>query len=403
VQHYIESRSKRGLWRAILATLLVVLATGALAACGSSNSSSSSSTSSSGSSTGSSDASLAQAKQKYEEAAKPPAKFSGPTEKVPAKKGITVGILTCDSKLSGCTNAGKNMAPIIQNDLGGSAKIYDGQSNPKVWNESILQMVADKVDGIALLSIPPQLVGQGLQAAEKAGIPIVRCCGAGGTPNPKLNFPGKIFANVDVDYGAAGAASADYVTSQSGGKADVLVLTDNSQDGVKTHVAGFKAELTKICPSCKQDTQQTQTADVTTSTPQRVVAYLQAHPSVDWIYLAYDPQGIFIVPALQKAGLANKVKIAGILGNPVNLKFIKQGAIQQSDVMIDENYYAWAMTDQLLRALNKMPVSEPENEGAPWYIVTKQLGNYPQGATATTGFTAPSNYEAAYKKLWGLG
>jgi ribose transport system substrate-binding protein len=401
VQHHTHAR-KRGLWRATLATLLVVLATGALAACGSSDDSSSTSGGSGGSSSTSSDTSVSQAKQKYEVAAKPPTKFGGPTEKVPAKKGITVGILTCDSKLSGCTNAGKNMAPIIQSELGGSTKIYDGQSNPKVWNESILQMVADKVDGIALLSIPPQLVGQGLQAAKKAGIPVVRCCGAGGTPNPKLDYGGQVFANVDVDYGAAGRASADYVTAMSDGKANVLVLTDNSQDGVKAHVAGFKDELSKICPGCKQDTQQTQTADVTTSTPQRVVAYLQAHPSVDWIYLGYDPQGIFIVPALQKAGLANKVKILGILGNPVNLKFIKQGAIQQSDVMIDENYYAWAMTDQLLRALNKMPVSEPENEGAPFYLVTNQLANWPQGATATTGFTAPSNYEAEYKKLWGV-
>lgn len=394
--HLFSHARHRGLWRAVFASLLVVLATGALAACGSDNKDSSSSSISASDS-----GSTAEAVKLYKAAITEPNKFTGPTDPVPAKKGIKVGILTCDSKLSGCTNAGKNMQKVVQDELGGSAKLYDGQSNPKVWNESILQMVADGVDGIALLSIPPELIGQGLAAAKKKGIPVVRCCGAGGSPNPPLDTKGQVFSHQDIDYGAAGKASAAYVTDASKGKANVMVLTDNSQGGVKAHVAGFKDELTRLCPGCKQDTVQTQTADVTTATPDRTVAYLRAHPKVDWIYLSYDPQGAFIVPAMQKAGMT-KVKIAGVLGNPQNLDYIKSGTIQVSDVMIDENYYGWAMTDQLLRALAKKPAADPQGEGGPFYLVTNEAGNYPKTATKTTGWTAPFDYASAYRKLWGL-
>lgn len=399
--HPFSRARRRGRWSAVFAAMLVVLATGALAACGSSSNNSSTSSAAAANS-GGGDATLAEAETKYKAAITQPNTFKGPTDPVPAKKGIKVGILTCDSKLSGCSNAGKAMKKVVETELGGTAKTYDGQSNPKVWNESILQMVADGVDGIAALSIPPELIGQGLAAAKAKGIPVLRCCGAGGSPNPTVDTKGQVFANQDVDYAGAGQANAAFVTVASKGKANVMVLTDNSQGGVKAHVAGFTSELKKLCPGCKQDLVQTQTADVTTATPDRTVSYLRSHPSVDWIYLGYDPQGAFIIPALQKAGMAAKVKIAGILGNPQNLDYIKSGTIQQSDVMIDETYYGWAMTDQLLRALAKKPAAEPQGEGSPYYLVTKDAGNYPTSATDSTGWTAPFDYPAAYRKLWGM-
>jgi hypothetical protein len=113
--------------------MLVVLATGALAACGSSSDSSTSSAAAD--SSGGGDATLAEAEKKYKAAITQPNKFTGPTDPVPAKKGIKVGILTCDSKLSGCSNAGKAMKKVVETELGGTTKTYDGQSNPKVWNE----------------------------------------------------------------------------------------------------------------------------------------------------------------------------------------------------------------------------------------------------------------------------
>jgi ribose transport system substrate-binding protein len=397
-----STRPSRGHWRFALSALLVVLALGALSACGSSDDSNATAgaASTTGGDAGGGDV-VAAAKTKYEAAIKGPTEFTGPTEPVPAKKGIKVGILTCDSKLSGCTNGGKAMAKVVEQELGGTTKTYDGQSNPKTWNEAILQMVADNVDAIALLAIPPPLAGQGLAAAKAKGIPVVRCCGGGGTPNEEPDTNGQVFASVDIDYAAAGKASAAYVASSSGGKANVMVLNDKSQGAVNAHVTAFEEELKAICPDCKQDEVATTTADVTTATPDRTVAYLRAHPDVDWIYLGYDPQGAFIIPAMQKAGIT-KVKVAGILGNPQNVDFIKKGVIQQSDIMIDEDYYGWALTDQVLRAIAKQPAAEPKGEGSPFSLVTKDAGNFPTTATDSTGWTAPFDYPGAYRKLWGL-
>lgn len=383
--------------------LLLALAMTTLAACGSDDSEDSSSsgavtTADSGDAGGDV---VAAATEKYEAAATEPDTFKGPTEPVAAKTGISVGIVACDAKLSGCSNPGKAVKTIVEEELDGTAKIYDGASDPKKMNEAILQMVAEDVDGIVLQSIPPEVVGQGLDAAAAKKIPVVRCCGSGGSPNEEIDTGGKVFAHIDLDYAAAGEASAAYVTAASGGKANVLLLDDNSQAGVKGHVGGFRTALEELCPDCEQDTMQTTTADVTTATPQRVVDYLRTHSDVDWIYLGYDPQGIFIVPALQKAGMKD-IKIAGILANPVNIDFIKKGQNQVSDVAYDETYYGWAMLDQIQRALNDMPATEPMGQDAPWYLITKENENYPTGATESTGWTAPFDYAAEYRKLWGL-
>jgi ribose transport system substrate-binding protein len=383
--------------RRLGAVVAAVGASALLAACGSADSDSSSKAAAAPSTTTSGSGVSAEATAAYNAALKPPTTFSGPTTPVPAKRGLKVGLLACDAKLTGCTTMLKDMQSIVQKELGWSTKFYDGQSDPKAWNQDLLQMVADHVDVIATSGLPPALVGQGLAAAKKAHIPVVTSSGGGGTPNPTV--PSSYFSATDIDYAKAGAASAAYMTVQSKGKGSVLVLGDESQIAVKTHTDQFKSSLKQLCPGCKQASMATSTADVTTSTPTQVTGYLRAHPDVDWLYVGYDPQAAFIVPALQKAGLS-KIKLMGILGNPQNVEFVKSGAIQVSDIMIDLNYYGWAMTDQLLRAVAGQDPAEPNGEGTPWYLVTKEAGNAPKDAE---DWVAPYDYPATFRKLWGIG
>ena len=389
-------RQRRHLRWLGFAGLLVVLSV-TLAACGSSSSSSSSSSTKTSASAGTTSADLEAAQAGYNTAITTPTTFKGPTQSVAAVKGLKVGALTCDSKLAGCTDAVKEVLAISKKNLGWSGTLYNGESSPTASNQAILQMVASNDKAIFIDSVPPAEIGQGLAAAHEKGIPVILSSGGGSTPNPVSN-PSTVFAAVDINYAAAGAANANYITVESKGKANVLVLSDNSQVGVKDHVAGFQAQLSKVCPGCVQSVLQTTTADVTTKTPAEVVSYLRTHPSINWLYVDYDPQAAFIVPAMQQAGITN-VPIAGILGNPQNLTFIKNGTIQVSDVLIDQTYYGYAMIDQALRAIAKQPAASPNGEEEPWYLVTKQANNLP----SSPEWVAPYKYSANYLKLWGLG
>jgi ABC-type sugar transport system substrate-binding protein len=120
---------------------------------------------------------------------------------------------------------------------------------------------------------------------------------------------------------------------------------------------------------------------------------------VNWIYSGYDPQEVFIIPALEQAGLDEQVQISSVLGEAPNLEFIRKGQVQASDVAWDQHYTGWAMIDQVLRQLAGQPLAEPANENVPEQLLTKE--NLPEASSeAYTATEVP--YEEEYLKLWGV-
>jgi ribose transport system substrate-binding protein len=400
----------------LVLVLLALAAAAALAACGSSSSSSSTGGSTEAAAeepaegeseevaaeTGGSESEdvVATAQAGAEEAMAPPETWEGPTEPVKALKGLKLAAISCDAKLGGCTESVKQMAKVAEEQLGWSVKFYDGQSNPKVWNEDIIQAVNEGVDAIGVGSMPPLLIQQGLAAAEAAEIPVVNSTNAGFEPNPTEASDGKpwVIADISMDFTAAGAANADWAIADSDGKANILVTTDESHTAVVAHVHGFEEQIEKACPECSMETMQTTTANVTTQVPQEVVGYLRAHPETEYVYAAYDPMATFLVPAIEQAGLGDKVKILGILGEAPNIEFIRKGEVQATDVAFDQRYIGWAMVDQTLRDLNGDPLSKPIGENVPWQLLEKE--NLPP--PSSEAFRAPFDYAAEFQKVWGL-
>ena len=330
----------------------------------------------------------------------PPTEWEGPTEPVKALKGLKLAAISCDAKLGGCTETVKSMQKVAEEELGWSVKFYDGQSNPKVWNEDIIQAVNEGVDAIGISSMDPLLIQQGLAEAEKAGIPVINSNSAGWEPNPVTPSNGKPwpFAGIDMSFTEAGEASANWVIADSGGKANILVTTDETHDAVKAHVAAFEQKISESCPECSMDTMTTSTQTVTTQVPAEIVAYLRAHPEVEYVYAAYDPLAFFAIPAIQQAGMAEKVKVIGILGEAANLELIRKGEVQATDIAFDQHYSGWAMIDQTLRELNGDPLSKPMGENVPWQLIDKE--NVPP--PSKEGFRAEFNYPAEFRKVWGL-
>ena len=58
-----------------------------------------------------------------------------------------------------------------------------------------------------------------------------------------------------------------------------------------------------------------------------MIAYLQSHPDVNYLHLAFSDLGLGVPQALQAAGLADKIKITGVQADENVLKQIVGGKI----------------------------------------------------------------------------
>ena len=137
-------------------------------------------------------------------------------------------------------------------------------------------------------------------------------------------------------------------------------------------------------------------SQVGTTLGQTTVGFLQQHPDVNYLYSPYDPAAAFQVPAIQQAGLADKVKVVSILGDQQNLDFIRSGTVQAADAAYDNEYMGYAMVDQMIRSLDKQPISEPDV-----VRTCRTVARQHEPAGRGSDWHAPFDYKAEFLKLWG--
>lgn len=325
-----------------------------------------------------------------------PPTWAGPSDPAPApKKALKLALISCSSSLHGCVTPliGATEAAKV---LGWTTTMYDGGGNPAAWNKVILNAVSSGADAILFTSINPLLIQQGLEAAKNAHIPVISASSGSSDPNPAVAIPdGMAWPLLDVSqsFVDTGRQMADWVIKDSGGKANVLVLTDKEYtSGVSQ--AGSVDELNKRCPDCKISTFDFLGADVGTQLANQTVGYLRSHPDVNYIIAPYDPAAAVMVPALAQAGM-NDVKICSLLGDQQNLDFIRKGEIQLCDAAYDNVYAGWAMVDQLIRHLNNQPFAKPLGENTPAVLLEKS--NLP---AAGTDWQTSIPYRDKFAALW---
>jgi ribose transport system substrate-binding protein len=327
-----------------------------------------------------------------------PAEFSGPTEPAKAPAKLKVTAITCLSILHGCVSPAEGIQHAGK-ELGWDVKISDGGGNPRQQNTAILDAVSAGSNVIALIAVDPNAVQLGLKAAKDAGILVVSGSSGIDTPNPVAKPPSEgapwVAFDVGPDYASLGRAAADWIIKDSDGKANIVVFSDKEFPSVLAFEVGLLEGLKK-CTGCVVSPQQYFTGNqVGTTLPQQTVGYLRSHPETNYVFAPFDPAAGAMVPAIVQAGLKDKVKLVGVLGDQQNLDFIRKGVVQVADAAYENEYMGWAMVDQTIRALNKQPLFEPHGENLPFTVLDKT--NLPKpGADWLANF----DYKSKFLKLW---
>jgi ABC-type sugar transport system substrate-binding protein len=160
--------------------------------------------------------------------------------------------------------------------------------------------------------------------------------------------------------------------------------------------SAFKSDLLSYCAACGYSSMDIG-ANQLANAPQLIVAYLRAHPKINYVMLSIEELvGSGLPAALSAAGLS-KVKVVGYGSSPQILQYLQSGQFATT-VLVD--YYSTAdlMFDAAVRYAAGVPQQFTGNL-AQWFVTDKTVSTVP---TSKDGyFPVISDSQAQFAKLWG--
>lgn len=322
-----------------------------------------------------------------------PTAFPSLPESPPVAKGKFVVNITCSLAAEGCAEADRG-AKAAAKALGWRELTIDTAGDPTKIVTAFSQAANLHADGIMLNSLDPSQVHGPVAAARKRGVPVV-CMGCGILKTNKNPPPDSVNHEVISPGVLQGQIEGASLVLASKGKARILVLSAPEFAAIRDREAGAR-KVFSMCAGCTvAKTIKLTVADLATTLPAKVKAALQADPKIQYVWVGFDAGATVVNTAVQQLGRSD-VHTWSNDGLAQNLASMKEGGPQAGDVTQPLRWKAWAVMDNLNRIFNKQdPV---EDDQVPAVLITKDNVD-----DWTDGKTGDLDYEAEYKKLWGIG
>ncbi|MDG9709458.1 substrate-binding domain-containing protein [Streptomyces sp. DH10] len=336
-------------------------------------------------------ATLAKAKKAVEAAEDVNAPWNGPTTGPKATPGKTIVYVAQSMTNPGVAGAAEGVKEAAK-AIGWKMRIIDGQGTPAGIQAALSQAVAVKPAGIVLSGFDPKSTAQQVAQANAAGIPLIGWH-AVDAPGPSKNP--KLFTNVTTKVQDVAKISADWVISQSNGRAGVVVFTDASIPFAKGKSDLIEKELATCSHVKTLTTSNIPIADASNRTPQEVSALLSRF-GTKWTHSIaindlYFADAAASLRAAGKQGNGAPFSIGAGDGDPSAFQRINSKQFQAATVPEPLSEQGWQIVDEFNRAFAGKPAS---GYVAPAHITTADNS----GGKSSWD---PKGYRAAYRTIWG--
>ena len=387
--------------RLALVGALVLLAALVLSACGGGSSSSGSSggsTEAEESTGGESSEGGGSSLAAFEEAAKKaeePTTWPGPKSSPPAVKGKKVAVIMCAAVAEGCVRIGEGAKQGAE-AMGWEVTVQDGKGEPNTQRQLMLQDINEGYDGIVLTAIDSSTVGDAMQKARDAGVFVVSPIGG----NTIGEEGSDVFGQPNAEPEKAGEDMGAWVVANSGGEAKIAMFhAPEFKDSISRYEGSKK--VFEECEGCDIESDETYSAATSAQQlPLRIKSLLLAHPDIDWVWVDIGGNGGIAVNAIREQGKQDEVQLVSFDCNLEDLKHIREGLVQPACEGLGLEDAGWGAIDELNRAFSGETAEEAmkEEDFVPLRTITK--ADLPKAGEPWRG---DFDYEAEYKKLWGLG
>jgi ribose transport system substrate-binding protein len=389
-------RGRQPLARGLAAIIAMFAFALALAACGSSSSSTSSASGS-----GSSSSSGSSAASSGSGSASAAAAALSPYKSLPTTINITTPLKSAPPKGKTIVMLGTNNPSnvIIQQGLAKLAKMAG-------WNYSLVTYdpanpgTFTQAETTALAKHPQYLVEAGLPLTASQ---LAQAKNAGAKWILDSVYPvsvtDPVIGQVDAYAQDAlmGKITADYFVSDSGGKGNAVIEHVPSYPILDGFTTGFDNEVKAKCPACKTSTTNITIPDLTAGkASSELVSALRSNSSANYLVFDDGPFADGITSALSAAGLNGKVKVIGEAADTAGIAALKNGS-EAAWTGFDPGYQAYEDMDIAFRNAEGMTVPLAQEAQQPTQLLTKDT------IGSTTNWSAPTDAQAQFLKLWQLG
>lgn len=314
--------------------------------------------------------------------------FDFPTDAVEAISGKKVVGIPCAYAAEGCRR-GVDAIEKASDLLGWDYTMIDPAGDPEKMRQAVRTAMQMDVDAIFLGATPPAAVADDVAAARAAGILVMNMY----EPSPEG------FADADSlqDHIEAGKWNAAYLAVEKKGDAQVISVNDPEFESVVEWHQGFVDGLAELCSTCKVVKDfNFEIANLQTQVPTEMQAALQANPTTNSAWTAYDPVALAAAPIVESSDQADGFSIVSHNGDPAALEAIKSGTSPfKATVGYSIEWQSWASVDQALRLF----AGTLTPEQALVYVPNKLLS---ADNITSVPWDGDLDWESAYKELWGL-
>jgi ribose transport system substrate-binding protein len=284
--------------------------------------------------------------------------------------------------------------------LGWDLKVVQGKAFEPA--QAFQQAIDAKADYIAISGTPYAAYKTQAEEALKKGIKVISCYSAGPENSPGAD---KNLLNQCGDENfvkQTGPAMADWLTVDSKGLANVLIVNWPDYPVLVIEENAFRDELKKNCPKCVADTLKFTLDDfVGGKIPNMVASKLQANKKINYVFFTFGDSPAGVTKTLASAGLGKQVKVFGQDFNKAALGEISAGTMGAWSSN-PKAYAGMLMVDAAARdSIGQANTEERAVAALPSYIVGSPAEANRVLALPNSDWD-PADMSAQFKKLWGV-
>jgi len=265
----------------------------------------------------------------------------------------------------------------------------------------VQQALNDNPSYIAITGTPPVSFAAEDAEALKRHIPIVSCFDTT-APDPAKNDIYMQCLN-SKGYGDEANQLTAWITDKSGGKANVVIVNVPDYPILNAETQAVQAGYKQDCPNCTVSVLNLSLADVSSGqAAPKIVAYVQAHPSVNYIQATFADPADGLPELLKASGLASRVHIVGVEADPPSLKGIENGTISAftNQPMV---FLGWENVDALARISEGTSLAPYETTGDdPTWVVDSAGEAKSLLAEPSQQWAGPAGFQQEFEKLWHI-
>jgi ribose transport system substrate-binding protein len=376
-----------------LAAVAAALILAALAAC--SSASSSSGAASSASAASGTSAGLAALRAKIAHYTQEPAWVSpGPPISPARLSGEKILVIPSSSAIPFCSDMSTDMASVAR-QFGVTVTQYANQGEPSQWVAGMNQALSTHQNLVDLTcGIDPSTLRPQRAELKAAGIDVVSAHAYDPSQDP---IPG-LSAVVYAQYNIVGQLEADWAILQTGGRGNILVVSDEGDVSTPPLLAGIRSQFARYCPSCVVSFVYVPIPDWATKIQPAVAAKISSDPGLNFIIPIGDGMVPYVVPAIVSAGVSGRIRLGSFNATPSVIQMMQSGSTVTFDVGEDFPWLLRAILDQDFRVL--LHVTPSTAEYAPLRIFTKQNAGdagHPPSFQDGYGNAATVNFASLWK------